>query len=252
MTIPIPLFIVRSRPGGKAGSIGLQETGERPVLLMIKEAALCLEDGIIDRPELLDAALIFGIGFPPFRGGLLRYADRIGAAAIVAQTGNLCTEIRRTIRPPGLAPGTGRKRQNLLSLTQPLPARQGRFPVSSPALLFVLLTAALLAASGCGYMGFYSRHTTLRALFENKPRMSLIQRFAPEDSLLVTGKMVDVEQDRGPLLLVAASSQYRENEIVALTTVRDPFEGYTLFLPAGYLRFLRFCRSERERIVRAE
>jgi len=50
---------------------------------MVKEAALCLEEKIIDRPDLLDAAFIFGIGFPPFRGGLLKYADTIGAKTIV-------------------------------------------------------------------------------------------------------------------------------------------------------------------------
>jgi 3-hydroxyacyl-CoA dehydrogenase/enoyl-CoA hydratase/3-hydroxybutyryl-CoA epimerase len=50
---------------------------------MIKEAALCMEERIVDRPDLLDAALIFGIGFPPFRGGLLRYADSLGAKQIV-------------------------------------------------------------------------------------------------------------------------------------------------------------------------
>ena len=60
-----------------------EEVVDRAVLLMIKEAALCLEEGIIDRPDLLDAALIFGIGFPPFRGGLLRYADSVGAKRIV-------------------------------------------------------------------------------------------------------------------------------------------------------------------------
>jgi 3-hydroxyacyl-CoA dehydrogenase/enoyl-CoA hydratase/3-hydroxybutyryl-CoA epimerase len=60
-----------------------EEITERSVLLMIKEAALCLEEGIISRPDLLDAALIFGIGFPPFRGGLLKYADIIGPKTIV-------------------------------------------------------------------------------------------------------------------------------------------------------------------------
>jgi len=60
-----------------------QEIIERAVFLMIKEAALCLEDKIIDRVDLLDAALIFGIGFPPFRGGLMRYAEKLGAKYIV-------------------------------------------------------------------------------------------------------------------------------------------------------------------------
>jgi len=50
---------------------------------MIKEAALCLEEKIIEKPELLDGALIFGIGFPPFRGGLLRYADKLGSSLVV-------------------------------------------------------------------------------------------------------------------------------------------------------------------------
>jgi 3-hydroxyacyl-CoA dehydrogenase/enoyl-CoA hydratase/3-hydroxybutyryl-CoA epimerase len=53
------------------------------VFVMIKEAALCLEDKIIDRVDHLDAALIFGIGFPPFRGGLMRYAEKLGAKHIV-------------------------------------------------------------------------------------------------------------------------------------------------------------------------
>jgi pimeloyl-ACP methyl ester carboxylesterase len=100
---------------------------------------------------------------------------------------------------------------------------------------------SLLMTSGCGYLSFYSRQATWRKMFENQPRMSFIKRFAPEDSLLVTGKMFDVDQARGPLLLVAASSQYRQNEIVALTTVRDPFEGYTLFLPAGDYGFFVFA-----------
>jgi 3-hydroxyacyl-CoA dehydrogenase/enoyl-CoA hydratase/3-hydroxybutyryl-CoA epimerase len=60
-----------------------EEVVDRTVLLMIKEAALCMEERIVDRPDLLDAALIFGIGFPPFRGGLLRYADSLGAKQIV-------------------------------------------------------------------------------------------------------------------------------------------------------------------------
>ncbi len=68
---------------GSDGKIGPEEIVDRAVLLMIKEAALCLEENIIDRPDLLDGALIFGIGFPPFRGGLLRYADKLGAKTIV-------------------------------------------------------------------------------------------------------------------------------------------------------------------------
>ncbi len=42
---------------------------------MLEEAAMCLEDGVIEDPDLLDAAVVFGIGFAPFRGGPLRYAQ---------------------------------------------------------------------------------------------------------------------------------------------------------------------------------
>lgn len=50
---------------------------------MINEAALCLEEGVVTRPDYADLSLIMGTGFPPFRGGLLKYADSIGLESIV-------------------------------------------------------------------------------------------------------------------------------------------------------------------------
>jgi 3-hydroxyacyl-CoA dehydrogenase/enoyl-CoA hydratase/3-hydroxybutyryl-CoA epimerase/enoyl-CoA isomerase len=58
-----------------------EEIADRLMVPMCIEAVRCLEDGIVDSPTELDAALIFGIGFPPFRGGALRYVDAMGAAA---------------------------------------------------------------------------------------------------------------------------------------------------------------------------
>ncbi|HEX7052266.1 MAG TPA: 3-hydroxyacyl-CoA dehydrogenase NAD-binding domain-containing protein [Longimicrobiales bacterium] len=63
-------------------AIPAERIRERTILVMINEAARALEDGIVDDPGAVDLALITGIGFPPFRGGLLRYADTIGLAAI--------------------------------------------------------------------------------------------------------------------------------------------------------------------------
>jgi 3-hydroxyacyl-CoA dehydrogenase / enoyl-CoA hydratase / 3-hydroxybutyryl-CoA epimerase len=77
-----------------------QEIVERAVFLMIKEAALCLGDGIIARPDLLDAALIFGIGFPPFRGGLLRYAESLGAKYIVERLDVYTAKYGQRFAPP--------------------------------------------------------------------------------------------------------------------------------------------------------
>ncbi len=50
---------------------------------MIDEAARCLEEGIVEDAESVDLAMVMGTGFPPFRGGLLRYADAVGLPMIV-------------------------------------------------------------------------------------------------------------------------------------------------------------------------
>ena len=57
---------------------------ERMVLLMINEAARCLEEGVVRDPADVDFAMIMGTGFAPFRGGPLRHADAVGAGALVA------------------------------------------------------------------------------------------------------------------------------------------------------------------------
>ncbi len=71
--------------GLKTGPTGIleKEISGRLVLTMINEAARILDEGIVDRPSVVDAGMIFGTGFPPFRGGLLRYADSLGAASIL-------------------------------------------------------------------------------------------------------------------------------------------------------------------------
>jgi 3-hydroxyacyl-CoA dehydrogenase/enoyl-CoA hydratase/3-hydroxybutyryl-CoA epimerase len=66
------------------GKIQKQEMVERCVFGMINEAARCLQEKIVSSPEDVDLGMIMGTGFPPFRGGLLRYADSIGLAKIVS------------------------------------------------------------------------------------------------------------------------------------------------------------------------
>ena len=67
-------------------SFGLSDdvVRKRLIYTMINEAARCLEDGVVDSADTIDVGMIYGTGFPPFRGGLLKYADSIGAAKIVA------------------------------------------------------------------------------------------------------------------------------------------------------------------------
>lgn len=62
-----------------------EDMQDRVFLSMINEAARCLEEKIVENPGYLDMALIMGIGFPPFRGGLLRYADHLGIEHVVNQ-----------------------------------------------------------------------------------------------------------------------------------------------------------------------
>ncbi len=56
---------------------------DRMILIMINEASRCLADGIVDEASTIDVGMILGTGFPPFRGGLLHYADHFGIANIV-------------------------------------------------------------------------------------------------------------------------------------------------------------------------
>jgi 3-hydroxyacyl-CoA dehydrogenase/enoyl-CoA hydratase/3-hydroxybutyryl-CoA epimerase len=52
---------------------------------MVNEAARALDDAIVDSPAAGDLALVLGIGWPPFRGGLLQWADEVGPSTIVAR-----------------------------------------------------------------------------------------------------------------------------------------------------------------------
>ncbi len=55
-----------------------EEVIDTMLALGINEAALMIEEGICDRPQDMDLAMIYGTGFPPYRGGILRYADKWG------------------------------------------------------------------------------------------------------------------------------------------------------------------------------
>ncbi|QJD58526.1 fatty acid oxidation complex subunit alpha FadB [Pseudomonas sp. gcc21] len=61
-----------------------EEIVEIMMVPLCLETVRCLEDGIVESAGDADMGLIYGIGFPPFRGGALRYIDTIGVAEFVA------------------------------------------------------------------------------------------------------------------------------------------------------------------------
>ena len=58
---------------------------DRLVLALLNEAVSCLHDGVVSDADLLDAGVIFGTGFAPFRGGPIQYIRAVGADNLVAR-----------------------------------------------------------------------------------------------------------------------------------------------------------------------
>ena len=72
----------------KAPAPGLSppaDLADRLVLALLNECVACLREGVVEDADLLDAGVIFGTGFAPFRGGPLQYARQRGIAAVVAR-----------------------------------------------------------------------------------------------------------------------------------------------------------------------
>ncbi len=93
------LYDALGLPRRRRGDCDATTLAERMVLPMVNEAARCLAEGIVEGPGFLDLALVLGIGFPPFRGGLCRWADAAGLDALVAGLERLESEIGARLGP---------------------------------------------------------------------------------------------------------------------------------------------------------
>ncbi|HUG01662.1 MAG TPA: 3-hydroxyacyl-CoA dehydrogenase NAD-binding domain-containing protein [Longimicrobiales bacterium] len=75
------------------------EIQDRCLLMMVNEAARVLADGIAHDAADVDLAMITGTGFPPFRGGLLRWADSLGIDAVLGRLEILAAVHGERFRP---------------------------------------------------------------------------------------------------------------------------------------------------------
>ncbi|SDU18474.1 short chain enoyl-CoA hydratase /3-hydroxyacyl-CoA dehydrogenase [Pseudomonas pohangensis] len=69
---------------GEAREVTDEDIINYMMIPLCMETVRCLEDGIVETAAEADMGLILGIGFPPFRGGALRYIDTVGVAEFVA------------------------------------------------------------------------------------------------------------------------------------------------------------------------
>jgi 3-hydroxyacyl-CoA dehydrogenase/enoyl-CoA hydratase/3-hydroxybutyryl-CoA epimerase/3-hydroxyacyl-CoA dehydrogenase/enoyl-CoA hydratase/3-hydroxybutyryl-CoA epimerase/enoyl-CoA isomerase len=84
--VPDPAFepILATYLRGEPLELTLEQVTARLFLPMLLEATRALEDGVVRDPRDIDLGLIYGLGFPAFKGGLLFWADTLGAEKILA------------------------------------------------------------------------------------------------------------------------------------------------------------------------
>jgi 3-hydroxyacyl-CoA dehydrogenase/enoyl-CoA hydratase/3-hydroxybutyryl-CoA epimerase len=70
------------KPKVDPGYVPPDDLEERLMFRMLNECVACLREGVVETPDLLDAGVIFGTGFAPFRGGPMNYIHHRGAAAM--------------------------------------------------------------------------------------------------------------------------------------------------------------------------
>jgi 3-hydroxyacyl-CoA dehydrogenase len=79
-----------------------QEIVDRMLGRAVNEAAYMIQEGICERPQDMDLAMIYGTGFPPYRGGILRYADTWGIRNVYERLTRLESEHGIRFKPASL------------------------------------------------------------------------------------------------------------------------------------------------------
>ncbi len=98
-----------------------EELVDRLILPMLCEAVRSLEEDVVESAKDLDLATVFGMGFPPFRGGLLRWADTLGADELIKRIEHCASAISSSPEP------TRRERFAVPELLKTMATSQSKF-----------------------------------------------------------------------------------------------------------------------------
>ncbi len=79
--------------------VTLPQVGHRLVLRMLNEAVACLREGVVADADAVDAGMVYGTGFAPFRGGPMRYIETHGADDIIASLERLARDCGARFKP---------------------------------------------------------------------------------------------------------------------------------------------------------
>lgn len=82
----VALQLINKMRDGRSQEFSESEIIERMMIPMVLECIRCLDEKIVDSPAEVDMALLYGLGFPPFRGGLFRWVDQVGTAQLLDWT----------------------------------------------------------------------------------------------------------------------------------------------------------------------
>ncbi len=75
--------VLGQTPGALNSAISDQEIIDRLMIPFVLESARCLHEKIVEESHELDLAMLTGLGFPPFRGGPIRYAEAVGPETLL-------------------------------------------------------------------------------------------------------------------------------------------------------------------------
>lgn len=88
--------------GSSRSNPDIETAQQRMTLMMVNEAAYCLEENILHSPTDGDLGAILGLGFPPFTGGPFRYIDHVGVKNVVARLNEYSNKFGPRFKPAGI------------------------------------------------------------------------------------------------------------------------------------------------------